>query len=763
MFKNRKVLFALIAGILLASVAIYFVIGKKGHKKEEVTIDQEFEKTPELVLGEVASYFYDLESVSDIGNYESVSDSRHLSGSKSCTLSESAEFSVTINKKVSEIPDFTKVKKIKYSFSCSADVVIKNPEVVVSIDDASGKSVIWLNQKFEYKPGTWKGFNFEFELKDVVLSGDQRLKVYVWNKGREKFFIDDLTLTLEGLVSGQFHSKHYIPERNIEYDFETVFDGEDKNNYVSSISHSGKTSYRLNADSRYSPSLTKKIAQVIDSEFKLITMSCWLNQSQDDNEVLLVAAIKNSEGKEIFWQGRSTEKGKFPKGEWVKHRAQFKIPFETIKADDIVSVYAWNKGGAEVFVDDFLIVYGETNVRSGTNPVLDMTTISDSGLIFTENSKVLKTSFLKKYDFSGSDSLMTLFSKSNSGNTTGLGGEFISGNFTASPDGEQQVAIITGKSLDIIGYCSSTNSLNLISHSHKSDIAGVTGNLIFSGDLYGNAKDEIAIINLKKKKLSVFELEGGFDLCAKQGETMEGVTEAKLAVSDWDDFIPEGVDVAAVVSGAPDSKKGLLFIDLDSGNYSVVNFDGSNFNSDITRKQGSQIAQNSKSGLSSLNPITGCSDSDNIFLLNYVINEKRQSKVLSYNPRLKELKILKDANDISVENTMRLISLNQSDCKNRSFLSYEDSWKFSMTRIEYEGGPFSRLSNMDFSGYEIGFNPKYFEIVQMLAVRLKSDLNGIMVIFGNCNDPDYSGGICNRTDTLSKWYPRIQYYYLDEK
>mgnify|MGYP002145777669 CR=1 FL=1 len=243
---------------------MYLVISKRGHKNERIADKQVNDIPPELVLGEVATFSYDLENLADIENYQSISDVRHLSGSKSCSLSENAEFSVTINKKIGDIPEFRKLKKVKFSFSCFSEVLIKNPEVVLSIEDASGKSVAWLSQKFESKPGAWKVFNFEFDIKDVGVAAEQRLKVYVWNKGHEKFFIDDLTLALEGLISGKFHSKQFIPERNIEYDFETVFEGEDKNNYVSNISHSGKTSFRLNADNRYSPSLAKKIEEVID-------------------------------------------------------------------------------------------------------------------------------------------------------------------------------------------------------------------------------------------------------------------------------------------------------------------------------------------------------------------------------------------------------------------------------------------------------------------------------------------------------------------
>jgi hypothetical protein len=763
MFRNRKIQFALIIGIIVISVSMYLVISKRGHKNERIADKQVNDIPSELVLGEVATFSYDLENPADIENYQSISDVRHLSGSKSCSLSENAEFSVTINKKIGDIPEFRKLKKVKFSFSCFSEVLIKNPEVVLSIEDASGKSVAWLSQKFESKPGAWKVFNFEFDIKDVGVAAEQRLKVYVWNKGHEKFFIDDLTLALEGLISGKFHSKQFIPERNIEYDFETVFEGEDKNNYVSNISHSGKTSFRLNADNRYSPSLAKKIEEVIDSEFKLITMSCWLNQTKDDNEVLLVAAIKNNEGKEIFWQGRSTEKGKFPNGEWVKHRAQFKIPSEIIKSDDVVSVYAWNKGGAEVFVDDFLIVYGETNVRSGTTPALDMTTVSDSGLVFTENSKVLKTAFLKKYEFNGSDSLMALFSKSSSGANIGIGGNFVSGKF-ASPTGvDQQVAVLSKQSVDIIGYCISSNSLNLVSHKHKSDISESGESIVLSGDFYGNATDEIAVISLKRRKLNIFGFQGTIDFCAKHMEINDGIDETIMPDSDWNSFVPEGADVVGIISAAQNLKKALLFIDLDSGIYSVVNFSGSTFSSDVTRKQESQIAQNSKSALPSLSRITQCNDSGNLLLLNYVVNGKRQSQILSFNQKSMKLEVVKHINDASVENSMQLILLNHSDCEKINFLSYDDSWKFSLNRVQYEAGSFSKLNNVDFSGFASGFNPKYYEMVRMFGIKLRNELDGVLVIFGNCNDPEYSGGFCNKTDTQSMWYPRIQYYYLDEK
>ena len=117
-------------------------------------------------------------------------------------------------------------------------------------------------------------------------------------------------------------------ERFIEYDFEKPIDETESNNYSDELAHTGNYSYHLDPSQAYSPVITRRVADVIDTEFKLITSSVWINAKDDDPNVLLVFTLMDANGKEYFWKGQATKGPNFSKGEWVKLRAQYKLPFE---------------------------------------------------------------------------------------------------------------------------------------------------------------------------------------------------------------------------------------------------------------------------------------------------------------------------------------------------------------------------------------------------------------------------------------------------
>lgn len=762
MAGKKHLYFGLFTVISLIIISIFMIMQKKGHK-EIINSDNldSIAKVDHLIMSEIISFTYNLEEAKDLGNYTTVNSVKFNSGLKACELSDNTEYSTTIVKDVSSLPEFKKIKDVNFSVACFSETIINNALVVLSIEDSSGKSLDWQSSELKFVAGNWIVVDFNFKIKSEYLVENNKIKLYVWNKGKEHFFIDDMYLNFEGLVSNKFSRNSYIPERNIEYDFENVFEGESPENYTTSNAFSGKQSFQLNSQTRYSPSVSKKVSEVIDTELKLITISCLLNQSKDDNEVLLVASIKNNKGDEFFWQGRSTEKGMFPKDKWVKHRAQFKLPYEKISHDDVISVYAWNKGGGEVLVDDILIVYGETNVRSGSAPQIDMTLIGDSGYNFAENASVLKMKYLKKHKFDGSDSLATFNNSSLKNSTWSPADLFLTGNFVKSSNGSDQIVRLNKNTIDMLGYCSKSNKLLTLGQVELKRLNIKPDVISLCNNFKGNDVDEILLIDVKQKSVYMIEFNLLGSTCDTGSLSSSNVTETSIDFN-WEQILPDGKLIFSTYQtpGSPIQK--VLCVNPVSGTYSVLKFDNGKCDILVSKRKSAsfQLPADTKNPI--MTSINLCNGLPERILLNYYSKGKSETKIVVFSDSGMENPLVSNVNGSALNETSQLFTFGNENCSNRQLLSVNSSWKFSMNLLNFSPISVSKKSLLEFSGFEIGFNPKFYEMNKILKMKINSSTDGIIVISGNCNDSNFDGRNCSQFDISSKWFARIQYFYLNE-
>ncbi len=755
-FKRSSKRFLLIFSILLITgLSAYFLLKDRGRKKTERVITTSVESPRDsLIFSEINSFSYDLESPFDLENYN-VSEKKARSGVKSNWLNKNNEYSVTVRKPLNSIAGFQDIKEIIFSFSLLTEKPVNNAVVVLSIDDPSGKSVEWIGKELKMKPDSWQQLDFSFEINKEKLNKDCFLKIYIWNKGKEDFFVDDFAIRINGMVSGTVFNSGYIPERNIDYDFEVPFEGENVEHYSQENAHSGKFSFLLNNSVSYSPSVVKKVSEVIDSEFKLITISVWLNQMTNDNEVVLVTTIRDQTGKEYFWQGRSTEKGKFPKGKWVKHKAQFKLPFEKIKPDDVIGIYVWNKGGNEVYIDDLSIVYGETNVRSGRKFAVDMTVFPDGEYKFIPNKPPFKTIYLSNFSNSTTENFLP---------DNFLPDDIVAtGQFIKQQHGREQIIKLREGVLSVYSYCQDQKSIIKIGNIQSSELNIVDKDaFLSSGNYLNNNSNQLLIADLKKRKILLCSIEGLKNECI--GSENNYVNLKVLASLSPKESIPFfNGKYNRILSGDFDGNgiKDILLINSENGGYSIFDF---NSGSDVKILSESYVAAFkfpvSKSD-NSINFIRSEDFKQDIIIVSSSENDHNKSVAFRFSTI--------DQAFISISNwNCNLISGNSSLYQGNfnsqvEVMILNKTWKFDMTGGRLNNQGISVESRMDFSGYLPGNNPKYFEDLKIITGKFTQNTRSeLLVLAANCQDSNFPASPCSVFENTSVWKPVSQLYYFKD-
>lgn len=166
--------------------SVYVFMKSKNRQKKEVTsID-----------------FYDLETLgANLLNTFSMDTSHVFSGKRSCQLSESAEYSVTVKKFISEVPANTR----NIDISCKLleqNNDSKDALVIMSVDTDSGKNLFWDGKSIVLNNGDnrspWKNATAHFVVNLNAFQKECSIKFYLWNKAKKTFWIDDLKISYLG-------------------------------------------------------------------------------------------------------------------------------------------------------------------------------------------------------------------------------------------------------------------------------------------------------------------------------------------------------------------------------------------------------------------------------------------------------------------------------------------------------------------------------------------------------------------------------------
>jgi hypothetical protein len=145
------------------------------------------------------TYFFNLddEDTEQLENLFTLTDNIFKSPPNSSLITSESNYSVLFNIKAKEIKanDFYKVyvKSDIYSKEKGVDFAL-----VLTIEDKKGNQLYWNSEwinDFEYEINKWNKTDVFFPLTQKLVNDAYRYKVYVWNRGQNKIYIDDLVIS----------------------------------------------------------------------------------------------------------------------------------------------------------------------------------------------------------------------------------------------------------------------------------------------------------------------------------------------------------------------------------------------------------------------------------------------------------------------------------------------------------------------------------------------------------------------------------------
>jgi hypothetical protein len=141
----------------------------------------------------------DMEHAEHLENSNTLTDEKSYSGKRSCKLTAQNEFSVVIKKNIAEYADLNKLDKIKIKAMFNSDKANHNADFVLSIEFQNGKSYYWEGHPvtFQKQPDTWSTWETDFNVNTLNPDTACLIKMYVWNKGKTTFYLDDLEINYQ--------------------------------------------------------------------------------------------------------------------------------------------------------------------------------------------------------------------------------------------------------------------------------------------------------------------------------------------------------------------------------------------------------------------------------------------------------------------------------------------------------------------------------------------------------------------------------------
>ncbi len=145
---------------------------------------------------EINSWFFDLESNSILENGSTTKSGLAHSGTHSCKMDENTEYSSTFIFNQENLSNRSSFREVVYSFYIFAESPVDGVEAVYSFETVNNKKSDWQNQAFNISSGEWKKYEIIFPLNNDFRLYDGVMKLYVWNKNKQNFLIDDIAINL---------------------------------------------------------------------------------------------------------------------------------------------------------------------------------------------------------------------------------------------------------------------------------------------------------------------------------------------------------------------------------------------------------------------------------------------------------------------------------------------------------------------------------------------------------------------------------------
>ncbi len=139
----------------------------------------------------------DFEVTAGIMQPEMLSAERSFSGKQSSKSTDKTEFGPGIQKHIHEIADGGALTEVVIQFRLFSEVPVKDLHGVVEIMNSENKQVDWQSKRIADAPrdtSGWQDQELHFFIHPKHTAQENYLKIYIWNQGKNNFYVDDLII-----------------------------------------------------------------------------------------------------------------------------------------------------------------------------------------------------------------------------------------------------------------------------------------------------------------------------------------------------------------------------------------------------------------------------------------------------------------------------------------------------------------------------------------------------------------------------------------
>jgi len=558
--------------------------------------------------------------------------------------------------------------------------------------------------------------------------------LYYYKKNQKKVPVSETIYK----ISTDNENNIYAHAKNIIFvDFE---DFELGGSIVSEIAYSGEKSCLIEGKNSFSPVIKRKIGAMGWEHFSRIGISANIYafpHNFSELNVQLVAAITDEAGKNLFWGNVSVKSIFFTPEKWIKVSGAFDLDINSFTENDYLNVYLWNDSKTKVLMDDLLIVAGKDDTPIGDS-VYCFAQINGQGLP-PFNFPPFDIEYLQKEKVAGLEYLLKVQKQSHLKSLSQLA---IVGNFYNTHNQLDKIVFKSDEKLRTLSYNESRKkfeqynieaSLSLLKMWDKGQ--KLTAN--FSHPL----KEDLIIWHPEFDTLLFVQFENK-NISNKSINNIIAITKPFPLSSFYHDNLKPHYIYPLLINGRAEAS---LLVLYETGDWVLFDWDqvswakyligterffSSTINQDIPHIK----IINGKFLNPQLNNLIVFDNQNKVFELKSLNSSKKQFE----NAQSKSVYI--GLNAFKINDSYFVI---KTKGKKDKVLRYAEGAYFDLKLGYFNDTTFIIDKTIDFTGYDKDFNPKYYEITNLLTGNfISSNYTSLITICTNCNDIDFNGTSC---------------------
>jgi len=537
----------------------------------------------------------------------------------------------------------------------------------------------------------------------------------------------------------------FVPH-TLYFDFEMDPKSANDGRIYKGIAHTGHYSTKAFGKNSYSFSIERKASEIGLENLGAISISAWVYVFPGKNDPLGNFVFAGSNGSiNICWKAVTVSGHDIPRGKWFKISGMFDLSDVSFKPDSKLVFYFWNNSSTDILLDDFYIVFGSPKPRRGDSTLVDLS--HGAPFIQKFNTPPYPFHFFGKEEINNANSSFLINKdKIRAGDISPFdrifSGHFISG----SMETEDLLAINKRGKTELFTFCKENNEFRKIDLLISSNLQDYfKSSEIIHGYFSDGGSMQLLLYGPNGLLVGAFEkVRNG---CSANSQTTFNCllkTKNNPFLSGASHLITcdlEGTRMTEILTVAADGSWKVFKLNIGKKEpFSLMAWGDGN-----TVKQWS-----STQGEVKITAGRFLQKYQQDLLLTVSGNKKSgySWSLLRFNPAtLSFISCLKDKQ--SLGKTIGRDTLKPSD----EFLTgqfekngrvkvfrYNRDWRYDLKEIGFNDSTFQVIANMDFTGYEKDFNPKYFEILRLFSSSLITPGKTSLLVIGKNHQKETTKG-----------------------